>query len=153
MNQPIDQAITQLIPHRPPMLLINQLLEVDQSSASALVKIADDTAFLQRSDGQTAFVPAWIGVEYMGQTAALIAGFQEQQGLCEPHLGFLMGARKYQSNVSQFVMGSVLKVSCREAALVGESLAMFKCTIAHNDSGELLASASLTVYRRALNQS
>ena len=152
MKQRFDPRILQLIPHRPPMLLINKLLHVDNNSASAEVMIDAQTPFLDSTPNQIAGVPAWLGIEYMGQTAALIAGFQEQSGMCEPHLGFLMGARKFQTKEPRFKLGTSLVVSCQEAALVGESLAMFTCTISSQFSELELASASLTVYRRPLEE-
>jgi len=141
-----DPEILALIPHRQPMLLINQLLSVSANSSQALVVIDEQTPFFQNGYG----VPAWIGLEYMGQTSALIAGHQRREGLLEPHLGFLMGSRKYQSRVAYFKDQQLLVVSCKEAALVGDSLATFSCTINDEDSGQEIASALLSVFRRPL---
>ncbi len=129
------------------MLLINSIVELSAKRAETLVLIDSDTPFF---DGQG--VPAWIGLEYMGQTSALIAGYQEREGLCEPQLGFLMGSRKYQTSVQQFSEGRVLRVSCDEGALVGTSLANFNCRIADADSEQELANASLSVFRRPLSE-
>ena len=146
MSERFDPKIKQLIPHREPMLLINALLDVTQQSSESRVVIDAETPFATKQG-----VPAWIGLEYMGQTAALIAGQQQREGLCQPHLGFLMGSRRYQTNVDFFHLGRTLCVRCEQAALVGESLATFSCTISDETTGEQLATALLSVYRRPLD--
>jgi len=118
-----DKEILALIPHRPPMLLINQLLDLNASSAQARVLIDSDAPFFVDGLG----VPAWIGLEYMGQTSALIAG------------------------VAYFAPQQALNVVCEEAALVGESLATFRCTIRLEKSNQVLATANLSVFRRLLD--
>jgi len=144
--QRFDPNILEMIPHREPMLLINNIESVDQKSSQASVIIDSETPFYQEDKG----VPAWIGLEYMGQTAALIAGHQVKEGLSEPHLGFLMGSRKYETVVEYFKPQSNLTVVCEEAALVGESLATFNCTISNSHTGAILATALLSVFRKPL---
>jgi len=132
--QRFDSDVLEMIPHREPMLLINKLESVDQKRSQASVIIDSETPFYQQGKG----VPSWIGLEYMGQTAALIAGHQVKEGLSEPHLGFLMGSRKYETVVEYF------------EALVGESLATFNCTISNSKTGVILANALLSVFRKPL---
>lgn len=147
-NPRFDPRLYELIPHREPMLLVNRLLEVNDVSAEAMVLIDEQTPFFEKDKG----VPTWIGLEYMGQTSALIAGYQLQKGAVEPHLGFLMGSRKYQTSSSYFQADKALRVHCQEAVLVGDSLATFNCIISDYDSGDEIASAMLSVFRRPLNQ-
>tara|TARA_B100002049_G_scaffold230000_1_gene206333 strand:+ start:109 stop:561 length:453 start_codon:yes stop_codon:yes gene_type:complete len=150
MESRFDSRLFDLIPHRPPMLLINQVVSVDATSSSALVTVDHLSPFFEKDKG----VPTWIGLEYMGQTAALIAGYQLQQGLVGPHLGFLLGTRAFKTECDYFTPGT-LKVTCTEKALVGDGLATFDCMI-ENHSKELqtsppLATASLSVFRRQIN--
>ena len=79
-----DSEILELIPHRPPMLLINHIGKIAINESVAFVLIDEQTPFYEPELG----VPAWIGLEYMGQTAALIAGFQQKKGMIPEHLGF-----------------------------------------------------------------
>ncbi len=150
MRERFDKEVLELIPHREPMLLVNHLISVSEKCSQARVLIDEQTPFFVPGEG----VPAWIGLEYMGQTAALIAGYQQREGLSKPHLGFLMGSRKYHSSLAHFPSGENLVVSCEEAALVGESLATFNCTIrseSNSDSNiEALATAVLSVFRRPI---
>ena len=143
-KQRFDDEILELIPHRPPMLLINRLISVGAKQSSALVIVDCETPFYQKRLG----IPSWIGLEYMGQTAALIAGFQVREGLIDSHLGFLLGSRYYQAEIEYFQVGRELVVNCIEVALVGESLATFDCTICYNDTKQQIAQASLSVFRK-----
>ena len=149
----IDAEIFELIPHRPPMLLINKIQSLNENGSQALVTIDRQSPFFQQSKAKELGVPSWIGLEYMGQTAALIAGYQLKQGLTKPHLGFLLGSRNYSVQQAYFKEGSELLVSCKEAALVGDSLATFDCTIQDNITQKELAKASLSVFRKPLDES
>jgi len=141
----IEPEILDLIPHRPPMLLINKIQSLTENGSQAIVVIDSDAPFINEAG-----VPSWIGLEYMGQTAALIAGYQLREGLTKPHLGYLLGSRNYSVEQAYFSIGSELLVSCKEAALVGDSLATFDCKIQDNQTKQDLAKASLSVYRKPL---
>lgn len=142
----IDPQLLSLIPHRPPMLLLTRAVVVSNNASVAEIDISTESSFFVAGKG----VPAWIGVEYMGQTAAMIAGFQLQQGEVEPHVGLLLGTRKYQTKVAWFCESETLQVTCKELAVVGQNLATFLCEINSKQTGELYASAKLSVFRRAL---
>lgn len=145
----IDARIYDLIPHREPMLLIHRVAELGATFSSAEIDINETSSFFITGKG----VPAWIGVEYMGQTAALIAGYQLQQGTVAPHLGLLLGTRKYEAFVPFFCAGDVLQVRCSEVAVVGDSLANFHCEIINLRDQRLYASAKLSVFRKPLHES
>lgn len=147
MQERFDSEVLELIPHRPPMLLINQIVSLSSTESKARVLIDEQTPFYQPDKG----VPTWIGLEYMGQTAALIAGFQQREGTTKPHRGFLMGSRKYQTERDYFELSENLIISCQEAALVGESLATFNCTIITQESEQIVAKAMLSVFRKPLD--
>ncbi len=142
-----DSRLFELIPHRPPMLLINKVLSVDETSSSSSVIVDEISPFFEEGKG----VPAWIGLEYMGQTAALIAGYQLELGKVGPHLGFLLGTRAFKAHCDYFVPGTYT-VRCEEKALVGDGLATFDCFIENEpkDGSDTLclATASLSVFRR-----
>jgi len=146
MSDRYDSEVLQLIPHRPPMLLINKIVSLSSTTSQALVLMDEQTPFYHKGKG----VPSWIGLEYMGQSAALIAGFQQREGTSQPHLGFLIGSRKYRAELDYFDLTDNLLVSCEEAALVGESLATFSCTITAQESEHTVAHAMLSVFRKPL---
>lgn len=144
MNNRFSKAVYELVPHRPPMLLINDVISVDQYSSQANVFIDKDAPFYEANKG----VPTWIGLEYMGQTAALIAGYQLKHGLTEPHRGFLLGTRHYEVDTGYFADKTVLVVTCQEKAFVGDSLANFDCSICYDGQSNVLARANLSVFRQ-----
>jgi predicted hotdog family 3-hydroxylacyl-ACP dehydratase len=141
-----DERITDLIPHRSPMLLINYLDSLNSKTSSAIVLIDEQTPFFEKNNG----VPSWIGLEYMGQTAALIAGHQALSGALEKHVGFLIGSRNYDVTQDYFALGGTLRVSCKQVAIVGESLVSFDCTITKLSNNKIVATGSLSVYRQPL---
>ena len=143
-----DPQLYDLLPHRPPMLLLHQVLSVAADQASAGIVVSDAVPFFEPGNG----VPAWVGVEYMGQTAALMAGFQLQHGLIKPHLGVLLGTRRYQAHQPYFSEGRQLLVECREVALVGDNLATFDCRIGCRKTNDVLAEGNLSVFRKSFGE-
>jgi len=143
-----DAQLYSLIPHREPMLLIDKVIERGDNFSKSEINITTKSSFFEKHRG----VPAWIGVEYMGQTAALIAGHQLQQGKVTPHLGLLLGTRKYEAKVSWFCDGDILRVHCSEIAVVGDQLANFLCEIYRQQDQVLCATAKLSVFRKPLNE-
>ncbi len=144
MTKSADPELLDLLPHRPPMLLLQRVLALGADHASALVELDADAPFALPGQG----VPVCVGLEYMGQTAALIAGYQLREGLIGPHLGFLLGSRRYRAHRDFFAPGSRLQVDVREGVVVDDSLANFDCTIRCLASDALLAEATLSVLRR-----
>ena len=140
-----DQRLFSLVPHRPPMLLINKFISVNSQQSHSQVYIEEDSACFYPSKG----VPSWIGIEYMGQTASLIAGYQLENGDTQPHTGFLLGTRRYDASLPYFSHGMLLDIQCQEKAIVGDGLATFDCEICSGDS--ILAKASLSVFRKMIN--
>ncbi len=146
--------ISDLLPHRKPMLLLDRLLSITATSAVAEVDIHEDTAFAEEDRG----VPAWIGLEYMGQTAAMIGGYQaviaaQQQATAAPRLGYLIGTRRFRTHTDAFKLGTVLRISCDQVAVMGESLAQYRCRITGCSGAEPLAETVLTVVRKTVNDS
>jgi predicted hotdog family 3-hydroxylacyl-ACP dehydratase len=140
--------IQALIPHRSPMLLIDTIVELSEQHAIATVSINPQASFFETLHG----VPSWIGLEYMGQTAALIGGYQERVNKLGPQLGFLMGTRRYTTTCNHFKPGCELHIHCQEQATVGDSLAIFDCKIIDNQHEQPLATAKLSVFRQAINE-
>ena len=135
-----------LLPHRSPMLLLDEPVHVNATSGVALVCITEQSTFYIPGVG----VPAWVGLEYMGQTAALIGGFQQQAGDLDDHTGFLLGSRQFSSTLPMFSVGTTLRIQCEQSALVGDTLANFDAQIyLHNGSDDApIATAILSVFRQ-----
>ena len=87
--------IINLLPHREPMLLIDELSEIDKlSSATALVKVRKDSFFVQGHFPQNPVMPGVLIVESFGQAAAALTAHGLDQSTYENKLVFLMGIEK-----------------------------------------------------------
>ena len=87
--------IINLLPHREPMLLIDELSEIDKlSSATALVKVRKDSFFLQGHFPQNPVMPGVLIVESFGQAAAALTAYGLDKSTYENKLVFLMGVEK-----------------------------------------------------------
>ena len=87
--------IENLLPHREPMLLIDELSEIDKlSSATALVKVRKDSFFVQGHFPQNPVMPGVLIVESFGQAAAALTAHGLDKSTYENKLVFLMGVEK-----------------------------------------------------------
>ena len=89
------EDIINLLPHREPMLLIDELSEIDKlSSATALVKVRKDSFFVQGHFPQNPVMPGVLIVESFGQAAAALTAHGLDKSTYENKLVFLMGVEK-----------------------------------------------------------
>lgn len=77
--------IEELIPHRPPMILVDKLLAYSSQGACCELTISPSHVFLQ-SEG----VPAHVGMEFMAQTLAAMNGYQARVEGRPPDVGFCL---------------------------------------------------------------
>ena len=89
------EDIINLLPHREPMLLIDELSEIDKlSSATALVKVRKESFFVQGHFPQNPVMPGVLIVESFGQAAAALTAHGLDKSTYENKLVFLMGVEK-----------------------------------------------------------
>lgn len=138
--KPCDINIDQLVPHAGNMVLINQLMKADDESATAHAIVKNDGVF----SGPTDQVPAWVGIEYMAQTIAAWAGFHALKNNEKVKIGFLLGTRKYTSNVDHFQVGQQLKVEIKMMLQGDNGLGSFECKITAEN---ITVEASLNVFQ------
>ena len=87
--------IINLLPHREPMLLIDELSDIEKlSSATALVKVRKDSFFVQGHFPQNPVMPGVLIVESFGQAAAALTAHGLDKSTYENKLVFLMGVEK-----------------------------------------------------------
>jgi predicted hotdog family 3-hydroxylacyl-ACP dehydratase len=140
--------IEELVPHRPPMLLIDRVCAHGDDVTISTVAIRPDSPFVAAgSDGRLG-VPAVVGIEYMAQTVAAYAGLSARKEKRAPRIGFLLGCRELSLATDAFAVGEILTVEVRR--VFGENdLGSFSCKVVGAD-GRTLASGSLTVYQGPL---
>ena len=87
--------IIDLLPHREPMLLIDELYNIKKlQSASALVKVKKDSFFVKGHFPGQPVMPGVLIVESFGQAAAALTANGLDRTTYENKLVFLMGVEK-----------------------------------------------------------
>ena len=87
--------IRNLLPHREPMLLIDELFDIKKlSSATALVKVRKGSFFVQGHFPDNPVMPGVLIVESFGQAAAALTANGLDKSTYENKLVFLMGVEK-----------------------------------------------------------
>ena len=87
--------IASLLPHREPMLLIDELYNIKKlSSATALVKVKKNSFFVQGHFPDNPVMPGVLIVESFGQAAAALTAHGLDKSTYEDKLVFLMGVEK-----------------------------------------------------------
>jgi|TARA_A100001011_G_scaffold13546_1_gene14449 3-hydroxyacyl-[acyl-carrier-protein] dehydratase len=87
--------ITKLLPHREPMLLIDELYDIENlKSATAVVNVKQNSFFLQGHFPDNPVMPGVLIVESFGQAAAALTAHGLDKSTYENKLVFLMGVEK-----------------------------------------------------------
>jgi predicted hotdog family 3-hydroxylacyl-ACP dehydratase len=130
--------IADLVAHRAPMLLLDEVVAWDGEALTAGLVIRPDSLF-REAEG----VPGHIGIEYMAQACAAFAGAQARAAGEPVRIGFLLGARNYVVHRPWFRLGDALRVTTR-LLYRDEAMGMFEAAI--TVAGEPAGEAQLTVY-------
>jgi predicted hotdog family 3-hydroxylacyl-ACP dehydratase len=134
--------IADIVPHRPPSLLLDELLAADEEHAVARVVITGRSLYFDQTG-----VPALVALEYMAQTIAAFAGVQRRKLGEAAQLGFLLGCRRLSLEVDAFRPGDDLRVEARRV-WISPPVGQFECRVLRGD--QAVASATLSVYEGPL---
>jgi predicted hotdog family 3-hydroxylacyl-ACP dehydratase len=139
---PIDQ----LLPHEPPMRLIDEVVSYDAENAGIVCRALPTSTCVFVRHGKIAAV---LALEYMAQTVAAFVTLRRicEQGLggqqIKPRVGFIIAARKLQLRIAHFELNRALLTSAR-LNWNDERTASFDC---HTKvEGAVVASVQLLVY-------
>ena len=89
------KQIIELLPHREPMLLIDELYDIKKLfSATAVVNVKKDSFFVQGHFPDNPVMPGVLIVESFGQAAAALTAHGLDKSTYENKLVFLMGVEK-----------------------------------------------------------
>ena len=95
MNKLNKEEIKNLLPHREPMLLIDELRDIKKLfSATGVVKVKKDSFFVNGHFPDQPVMPGVLIVEAFGQTAAALTAHGIDKETYENKLVFLMGIEK-----------------------------------------------------------
>lgn len=133
--------IEQLLPHRPPMLLINRLVQTQGATTVCEVTIGSHSMFLQ-----AAGVPAFVGIEYMAQTVAAHGGYLSYLAGQPIVVGLLLGTHRLETHCQFFEFGQSFHIAATHIWGKHE-LMRFRCAITHAASDVSLQRAELNVFK------
>ena len=89
------KQISELLPHREPMLLIYKLYDIiNLKSATAIVNVKKNSFFVQGHFPDNPVMPGVLIVESFGQAAAALTAHGLEKSTYENKLVFLMGVEK-----------------------------------------------------------
>jgi len=136
--------LVDVVPHRPPMLLLDEVVAWDANRVECRVVLRSDSPFVEAGR-----VASTLAIEYMAQCIAVFVGLEAHQRGEPIPLGYLVGARDISLAPGGFRVGDVLTV---EAVPIwgGQTLGIFQCKV--DRVGEVVAQGSLNVYRGALGE-
>ena len=139
MTPPIDA----LVPHARPALLLDRVVEARGDVVVTETLIREDNPYCL--DGR---VGAWIGIELIAQSIAAMAGLEAVAAGRPVRIGFLLGTRRYRSNVPWFALGDLLRVEVSREFQTDDGLGAARGRIVASD-GRVLGEGLLTVYQPA----
>lgn len=135
----MQAVLENLLPHRPPMLLLSGVLSVDEEGARCEAVVSKDMPFADRQGN----LPGWVGIELMAQTIAVWGGRNAQSEGRPVDIGLLLGSRKYTSKLNAFPCGARLIIAAEKIIRDG-NMGVFHCTISFNQC--TVAEAQLSTY-------
>lgn len=131
--------IAEIVPHAAPMILLDEVMDYDETTLRAAVTIRETSLFFDGSG-----VPGYIGIEYMAQACGAHVGVLARDLGVQVRIGFLLGTRQYKIHAPQFGRGERLIVS---VALIyrDDEMGSFDCRIDIGD--RCVGEARLNVYQ------
>jgi len=134
--------VADVIPHTGDMVLLDRIIDYDDQGLTAELVVRGDGLL-----GDDQAVPAWAGIEYMAQTIAAYVGIKARQANEPIRMGFLLGTRRYSSNVAAFKVGATLTIRA-EKIMQDDGLGVFDCRIM---GAGVAVTANLNVYQPPVN--
>jgi predicted hotdog family 3-hydroxylacyl-ACP dehydratase len=132
--------VAELLPHAPPMVLLDQVVGRTDDEVTAQLTVRRDAPFFVTGQG----IPGHVGIEYMAQACGVFAGLEARLTGRPVRLGFLLGTRRYQAFVAWLLEGWQLTVTASVVFREGQ-MGVFDCRIRF---GEIdVATAQITVYQ------
>ena len=125
------------LPHRPPMLLIDELVHCDEHAVTCTATVRVGAPFVV--DGR---VPALLSLELFAQTVAALHAYLHRDRPPNGQHGKLLGTRELELAVDHFHVGDALTITGHEL-WHDEQLAQFRCEL--HRGGERLAAAAISV--------
>ena len=95
--------IESYVPHRRPMLVVDEIIEVTDISIECRATIRPDNIFVQNG-----VVNPIAMIEFVAQACAILIGIRAEAKPSGPRLGFIVGCREVTFSVDEFHVGDEL---------------------------------------------
>ncbi|MBV9128143.1 MAG: hypothetical protein JO117_08670 [Verrucomicrobia bacterium] len=143
-------ALTELLPHRPPMLLLHRVLT--HAAGETVCEAMFDAEFARYccSTNAEAAVPAAFCLELIAQTMAVHDGLlRRAEGRPRATRGLLLGSRRFELHAPALPIATPLRVIARgqlnDAAVASAGLVRFDGRVESADGATLYARGDVTV--------
>jgi len=133
--------LADLLPHAPPMVLLDRVVAYQQQSLEAEVTIMQNSMFFERALNG---VPAWVCIEYMAQAVAALGGLHARAQQQSPRSGFLLGTRRLLLHAKVLHAGQTYRVLVQKVFHDETGLANFACRLLLAE--QLCAEAGINVF-------
>jgi predicted hotdog family 3-hydroxylacyl-ACP dehydratase len=141
MAEILNIPALELVPHRPPMLLIDSLIEAGEDYSICTASIRLDSVFLG-DEG----VPAITGIEYMAQAVAAHGGYLDRLKGEAVKVGFLLGSPSFKTHVDVLPLGSLLRIHVKKD-WGDDQMMRFCCKLFNDLDDQLWQECDMNVYQ------
>lgn len=136
-------AIADLVPHRPPMLQLDALVDWAPGRATCRLQVRAHHLFVEGGR-----VDAVLCIEYMAQAVAACLGYAAYRGGEGPRVGMIVACRRVDLDVEALYVGEVFDVHARQTG-GDDALSRFEARIERAEAGartgERVAAAVMTL--------
>ncbi len=132
--------VEELLPHAPPMVLLDAVEEIEGLRCCCRVEVRFGAPFVEEGG-----LPAFVGVEYLAQAVGVLSGWRARLSGKAPQLGFLLSVREYASEVATFPIGTRLLVEVTHVWGEGEMM-RFDGVLRDAAHGQILAQGGLSIF-------
>ena len=129
--------IEQLLPHRPPMLLVDEVVEHEGLRVVCRTTIREDMPFVREGE-----VPVLLALELFAQSACSLVALLASRGGRALRSGAILGSRHVALHADVLRVGDVLEIRCEEKMAIGMT-AQIQCSLHRGE--ETLAEGSINV--------
>ena len=133
-------SLAEILPHAPPMILLDELLEFRPGRARCAVRLGPGSPLVEGGR-----VRALVCIEYMAQAVAAYAGMVSRAAGRPPRIGFLLGTRELRLSTPFLCEGDSLIVDV-EHVFGDDQIGSFRCRVLRGE--ETVAEATLSVYQQ-----
>lgn len=130
--------IAELVPHAPPMILIDRMLDWEPGFARCELTVRDEAPFV--SGGR---IHSVVGIETMAQTVAACLGYEAYTGGEGVRVGVIIGCRRMDIERAWVPVGTRLIIEARRVR-GNEMLSHFDCRVLDGES--VVATSLLSLY-------